>query len=77
MTRRGTACQCPAIKGRNRCRLHGGRAGAPKGNSNALKHGRYSASTRAIERRLREVLAAGLSGLRGGFRQQKGPPALR
>jgi uncharacterized protein YjcR len=27
-----------------RCRLHGGKSpGAPKGNTNAFKHGRYSA----------------------------------
>ena len=45
-TRRGTACQCPKIKDRKRCRLHGGRAGAPKGNRNAWKHGGRSAETR-------------------------------
>jgi hypothetical protein len=33
-----------------RCRLHGGMSrGAPKGNKNAFKHGRYTAE--AIERR--------------------------
>jgi hypothetical protein len=31
-TRAGGACQCPAIRDRKRCRLHGGRSpGAPKG----------------------------------------------
>ena len=34
-TRAGTACQCPAIRGRARCRLHGGRSpGAPRGTKN-------------------------------------------
>ena len=34
-TRAGGACQCPAIRGRNRCRLHGGRSsGAPTGAAN-------------------------------------------
>jgi hypothetical protein len=34
-TRAGGACQCPAIRRRNRCRLHGGRStGAPKGSGN-------------------------------------------
>jgi hypothetical protein len=34
-TRRGTPCQCPAIRGRTRCRLHGGRSpGAPTGSGN-------------------------------------------
>ncbi|TCT04524.1 hypothetical protein EDC22_1153 [Tepidamorphus gemmatus] len=38
-----------------RCRLHGGLSpGAPKGNRNALKHGRYTAE--ALARR-REVAA--------------------
>jgi uncharacterized protein YjcR len=36
-----------------RCRMHGGTSlGAPKGNKNAFKHGRYTAE--AIERR-REI----------------------
>jgi hypothetical protein len=34
-TRAGTPCQCPAIRGRKRCRLHGGLSpGAPKGSQN-------------------------------------------
>ena len=42
-TRRGTLCQTPRITGRKRCRMHGGTSdGAPKGNKNAFKHGRYS-----------------------------------
>jgi len=46
MTRKGTACQSPAIKGAKRCRLHGGKgSGAPRGNRNAWKHGAKSAST--------------------------------
>lgn len=40
-TRRGTLCQCPAMKGKRRCYRHGGApgSGAQRGNSNALKHG--------------------------------------
>jgi hypothetical protein len=42
-TRRGSLCQSPAMKN-GRCWMHGGTSpGAPKGNKNALKHGRYSA----------------------------------
>ena len=42
-TRRGTLCQTPRILGKKRCRMHGGTSdGAPKGNKNAFKHGRYS-----------------------------------
>ena len=35
-TRRGTPCQCPAMKGRRRCRIHGGAegSGGPKGERN-------------------------------------------
>jgi hypothetical protein len=32
-----------------RCRMHGGQAGAPKGNQNARKHGEYSGE--AVARR--------------------------
>lgn len=57
-TRAGGACQCPAIRGRSRCRLHGGRAtGAPKGQGNGnFTTGEYTAE--AIEERqwLRSVV---------------------
>jgi glucans biosynthesis protein len=60
-TRRGTPCQLPAIRGRKRCKLHGGRStGPPLGNSNALKHGLRSAAVQAdreILRALRKQLA--------------------
>ena len=53
-TRAGTPCQSPAMTN-GRCRMHGGKSpGAPKGNSHALKHGRYTAE--AIARR-RELMA--------------------
>ena len=43
-TRRGTPCLSPAVKGKKRCRMHGGApgSGAPRGNKNALKHGFYT-----------------------------------
>lgn len=42
-TRFGTPCNAPAVQGKLRCRMHGGNSpGAPKGNQNAFKHGRYS-----------------------------------
>lgn len=53
-TRAGTECQSPAVRGRNRCRMHGGtNLGAPIGNRNARKHGGYSAKTMAAARYLR------------------------
>ena len=43
-TRTGASCRSPAVKGKRRCRMHGGAkgSGAPKGNQNALKHGTYT-----------------------------------
>lgn len=43
-TRCGTPCRAPAVAGRKRCRMHGGAkgSGAPRGNTNALKHGGYT-----------------------------------
>jgi hypothetical protein len=47
-------CQSPAMK-HGRCRMHGGPSpGAPRGNKNAYKHGRYTAEAIA---RGREVSA--------------------
>ena len=50
-TRSGSACRSPAVRGKKRCRMHGGAAGsgAPEGNQNALKHGFYKKN--AIEER--------------------------
>ena len=57
-TRRGPPCQAPAIKGKRRCRMHGGAdgSGAPIGNRNALKHGFYTGEALAERRMLRELL---------------------
>ncbi|MFY9957835.1 HGGxSTG domain-containing protein [Bradyrhizobium sp.] len=42
-TRNGKPCQSPGMAN-GRCRMHGGPSpGAPKGNTNALKHGMYRA----------------------------------
>ena len=55
-TRKGTECQSPAVKGRKRCRMHGGtNPGAPKGNQNARKHGGYSAKTLAAVRYVKTI----------------------
>src|SRR5439155_15110137 len=41
-----------------RCRMHGGApgSGAPKGNRNALQHGRYTARATAERRHFRQLL---------------------
>ena len=49
-TRSGDPRDRAAEPGRRRCRLHGGApgSGAPRGNANARRHGRYSAQSREI-----------------------------
>lgn len=67
-TRSGTECQSPAVKGKRRCRMHGGKgSGAPEGNRNAWKHGarsakaqRAAALVRAMARLLKDEEANGL-----------------
>lgn len=54
-TRTGFPCQSPAVKGRLRCRMHGGtNKGAPRGNLNARVHGNRS---KEAEQQLRTVRA--------------------
>jgi hypothetical protein len=67
-TRRGTLCQCPAMRNRRRCRLHGGKSTGPR-TAEGLersrrahwKHGAYSRDVRALlknnRRRWREIVA--------------------
>lgn len=59
-TRRGTPCEAPAVRGKARCRMHGGArgSGAPPGNRNALKHGNYTREAIAERRQLRELIRA-------------------
>ncbi|WP_435198952.1 HGGxSTG domain-containing protein [Qipengyuania sp. 902] len=55
-TRKGTECQSPAVKGKRRCRMHGGtNPGAPKGNQNAWKHGARSRAATLVARKLRSI----------------------
>ena len=53
-TRHGTECKKPALKGRNRCQLHGGKncgattlAGREKLAASKTKHGRFTKQKRA------------------------------
>ena len=56
-TRSGSPCQSPAMPN-GRCRMHGGMSpGAPKGNKNAFKHGRYTAEKNREPARDREAVA--------------------
>ncbi len=57
-TRSGRPCQAPAVKGKKRCRMHGGAegSGAPIGNKNALKHGQYTKEAIADRKAVREMI---------------------
>lgn len=62
-TRRGTLCQCPAMKN-GRCRLHGGLSTGPKTAAGIeririaqTKHGNYSQEARAQSKELKELIA--------------------
>ena len=56
-TRSGKPCQAPAVKGKRRCRMHGGNSpGAPKDNKSALVHGHYTAIEIAKRREVRAIL---------------------
>ena len=62
-TRQGTLCRCPAMRNKQRCRLHGGASTGPrtkKGLSHSRranwKHGLYSAKAKLEAKQLRELL---------------------
>jgi hypothetical protein len=57
-TRCGKACMSPAVSGKSRCRMHGGAAGsgAPRNNTNALRHGRFTREAYADRRLVRSLL---------------------
>jgi len=54
--RDGERCRAPAVTGRTRCRAHGGKAGAPPGNSNALSHGLHTKAARERDRAARTLI---------------------
>jgi hypothetical protein len=51
----GLPCRCPAMKGKTRCRIHGGASGsgAQRGNVNALKHGFTTAEHKAFRKQIK------------------------
>jgi hypothetical protein len=53
--RSGKPCRSPAVRGHSVCRMHGAGGGAPRGNSNALKHGSHSAEAIEMRRIIREL----------------------
>ena len=57
-TRSGGACRSPAVRGKKRCRMHGGGpgSGAPEANRNARRHGLFSRDTIAERRQIQALL---------------------
>jgi len=56
--RSGGACRSPAVRGKRRCRMHGGApgSGAPSGNHNARRHGLFTGEAIAERRQVRDLL---------------------
>ena len=57
-TRAGKHCGSPAVRGKKRCRMHGGAAGsgAPSGNRNARKHGLFTDTAKTDRRTLNQLM---------------------
>jgi len=57
-TRAGGSCLAPALRGKRRCRMHGGTpgSGAPRGNRNARRHGLFARDAIAERERIRDLL---------------------
>ena len=57
-TRSGGSCCSPAVRGKRRCRMHGGapESGAPKGNQNARKHGLFTRDVIAERKQIQALL---------------------
>ncbi len=57
-TRSGGSCRSPAVRGKRRCRMHGGApgSGAPRGNQNARKHGLFTGDTIAERKQIQALL---------------------
>lgn len=57
-TRSGEPCKSPAVKGKRRCRMHGGAsgAGAPRGNRNAFKTGLHTGEALELRRHVAQLI---------------------
>jgi hypothetical protein len=57
-TRSGGSCRAPALRGKRRCRMHGGApgSGAPNGNQNARRHGLFTSDGIAGRKQIQDLL---------------------
>ena len=56
--RSGGSCHAPAMRGKRRCRMHGGapESGAPRRNQNARKHGLFTKVATAKRKQIQALL---------------------
>ena len=54
----GGSCRSPAVRGKRRCRMHGGApgSGAPRGNQNARQHGLFTKVAIAERKQIQALL---------------------
>ena len=54
----GSPCQAPAVRGKRRCRIHGGSkgSGGQRGNNNALKHGLTTAAIKCFKKEIKTTI---------------------
>jgi hypothetical protein len=54
----GKPCRSPSVRGKKRCRIHGGSSGsgATSGNTNALKHGLTPEKIKKFRKKVKELL---------------------
>ena len=58
MIRSGGSCRSAAVRGKRRCRMHGGApgSGAPRGNQNARRHGLFTQDAIAERKQIQGLL---------------------
>ena len=58
-TRSSGSCRSPAVRGKSRCRMHGGApgSGAPGGNQNARRHGLFTGDAITERKQIEALLA--------------------
>jgi hypothetical protein len=56
--RTGGSCRSPAVRGKRRCRMHGGvpKSGVPRKTQNARKHGLFTSAAIAERKRMLALL---------------------
>jgi hypothetical protein len=66
-TRAGRPCRAAAVRGKWRCRMHGGApgSGAPSGNQNARRHGLFTGEAIAERKQIEALLGEARKLLQG------------